>query len=74
MRFQRTFNDFLISYVGGKVAQATETSIWQGSTATNGQFGGFLPALSASAAAGGAGAVVKLSSAIWFYHFSKRID
>jgi len=53
----KNFNDFLISYVGGKVAEATETSIWQGSTATNGQFGGFQTAFSASIAAGGAGAV-----------------
>ena len=52
------FNDYLISYVGGKVAEATETSIWQGSAAVNGEFRGFLPALSGSAAAGGAGAVV----------------
>jgi hypothetical protein len=55
----KDFNDFLISYVGGQVAQATETSIWAGVGATNGQFAGFLPALSASAAAGGTGAVVK---------------
>ena len=46
-----SFNDYLISYVGGQVAQATEISIWQGNTATNGQFGGFGPALSASIAA-----------------------
>lgn len=46
-----SFNDYLISYVGGQVAQATEISIWQGVTATNGQFGGFGPALSASVAA-----------------------
>lgn len=58
----KDFNDFLISYVGGKVAEATEISIWQGSAATNGQFAGFIPALSASAAAGGAGAVVKSSA------------
>ena len=44
------FNDFLISYVGGQVAQATEQSIWQGVEATNGQFGGFGPAFSASVA------------------------
>jgi hypothetical protein len=37
----KSFTDYLISYVGGKVAEATETSIWQGATATNGQFGGF---------------------------------
>jgi hypothetical protein len=53
------FTDFLVSYVGGKVAEATEESIWQGTAATNGQFAGLLPALSASAAAGGAGAVIK---------------
>ena len=53
------FTDFLISYVGGKVAEATEISIWQGNSATNGQFAGLLPALSASAAAGGATAVIK---------------
>ena len=54
-----SFNDYLISYVGGKVAEATEISIWTGVGATNGQFAGLLPALSASAAAGGADAVVK---------------
>ena len=53
----KNFNDFLISYVGGKVAEVTEQSIWQGSTATNGQFGGFQTAFSASIAAGGATAV-----------------
>jgi hypothetical protein len=45
----RNFNDYLVSYVGGKVAEATETSIWQG-TATNGSFPGFESAFSASAA------------------------
>ena len=58
----KNFNDYLISYVGGKVAEATETSIWQGAAATNGQFGGFQTALSASIAAGGAGAVVSAKS------------
>ena len=47
----KNFNDFLISYVGGKVAEATETAIWQGTTA-NGSFPGFQAALSASVAAG----------------------
>jgi len=56
------FNDYLISYVGGFVAQATEQSIWSGVTATNGQFGGFQPAFSASIAAGGAGAVIAAGS------------
>jgi hypothetical protein len=58
----KNFNDYLISYVGGIVAQATEISIWQGVTATNGQFGGFGPALSASVAAGGATAVLPAKS------------
>jgi hypothetical protein len=53
----KNFNDFLVSYVGGKVAEATETAIWQG-TASNGSFLGFQSALSASIAAGGAGAVL----------------
>jgi hypothetical protein len=54
----RNFNDYLISYVGGKVAEATEKSIWQGVASANGQFGGFQNALSASISAGGAGAVI----------------
>ena len=35
-----SFSDFLISHVAAKVAQRTETSIWEGSTATSGQFDG----------------------------------
>ena len=58
----KNFNDYLVSYVGGKVAEATEISIWQGNAATNGQFGGFQSALSASIAAGGAGAVLAAKS------------
>jgi hypothetical protein len=58
----KNFNDYLVSYVGGKVAEATETAIWQGSDSTNGQFGGFQTALSASIAAGGAGAVLAAKS------------
>ena len=54
-----SFNDFLVSYVGGKVAEATETSIWQGVNATNGEFGGFEANISASAAAGGAGDAIQ---------------
>ena len=52
------FTDYLVSYVGGKIAEKTEQDIWGGTAAANGEFKGFLPALSASAAAGGAGAVV----------------
>jgi len=57
----KNFNDYLVSYVGGKVAEATETAIWQGTTA-NGSFPGFQTALSASIAAGGAGAVLPARS------------
>ena len=46
-----SFNDYLISYIGGIVAQNTEISIWQGNNSTNGQFGGFQLQLSASVAA-----------------------
>ena len=56
-----SFTDFLISYVGGKVAEATETSIWQGNSATNGQFSGLYNALSSSVVAGGANAPVTSS-------------
>jgi hypothetical protein len=53
----KSFNDFLVSYVGGKVAEATEQNIWAG-TLTNGSFEGFQTLLSASVAAGGATAVL----------------
>nr|CAB5223324.1 hypothetical protein UFOVP385_29 [uncultured Caudovirales phage] len=56
-----TFNDYLISYVGGKVAEVTEQNIWAG-TNVNGQFAGFQTLLSASVAAGGAGAVLPAKS------------
>jgi hypothetical protein len=55
------FNDFLISYTGGKVAEATEKAIWQG-TNVNGQFLGFETAFSASIAAGGSTAVLAAKS------------
>jgi hypothetical protein len=50
----RNFNDFLVSYVGGKVAEKTEQDIWSGLSTTNGEFGGFETAFSASVASGGA--------------------
>jgi hypothetical protein len=55
------FNDYLISYTGGKVAEATEIAIWQG-TSTNGSFLGFETLFSASVAAGGASAVLAAKS------------
>jgi hypothetical protein len=55
------FNDYLISYTGGKVAEATEIAIWQG-TSTNGSFLGFETLFSASIAAGGASAVLAAKS------------
>lgn len=57
----KDFNDFLISYVGGKVAQATEESIWRGNNSTNGQFGGIYNSLSSSVVAGGVNAPVTSS-------------
>jgi hypothetical protein len=63
----KSFTDYLISYVGGNVAQATETAIWQG-TATNGSFLGFQSILSASVAAStgviAAGTGLELSGSI----------
>jgi hypothetical protein len=53
----KNFNDFLVSYVGGEVAEATEIAIWQG-TLSNGSFPGFQTAFSASIALGGASAVL----------------
>ena len=44
------FTDYLISYVGGVVAQATEESIWRGDNSANGQFGGLYNTITASAA------------------------
>jgi hypothetical protein len=55
------FNDYLISYTGGKVAEATEIAIWRG-TNTNGSFLGFETLFSASIAAGGASAVLPARS------------
>ena len=50
----KNFTDFLVSYVGGKVAEKTEQDIWSGVASTNGEFGGFETAFSASVAVGGA--------------------
>jgi len=36
-----SFQQFLISHMAASVGAANETSIWQGTEATNGQFGGF---------------------------------
>jgi hypothetical protein len=44
------FTDYLISYVGGVVAQATEISIWNGDNSANGQFGGLYRLITGSAA------------------------
>tara|TARA_B110000285_G_scaffold203670_1_gene239956 strand:+ start:1456 stop:2394 length:939 start_codon:yes stop_codon:yes gene_type:complete len=49
-----TFADFLISHVAAKVAQRTETSIWEGATGTNGQFDGLTTLLDADSAHTGA--------------------
>jgi len=56
-----SFTDYLVSYIGGKVAEATEISIWQGNSATNGQFQGIYNELSSSVVAGGVNAPVTSS-------------
>jgi hypothetical protein len=38
-----TFSEFLISHMISSVGAATETSIWQGASGTDGEFGGFTP-------------------------------
>lgn len=58
----KNFNDFLVSYVGGKVAEKTEQDIWSGLATTNGEFGGFETAFSASIAVGGATDVLAAKS------------
>ena len=40
-----SFDDYVISYLGEHIAQATEDSIWSGADATNGEFEGFLTAV-----------------------------
>jgi hypothetical protein len=73
-----SFNDYLISYVGGIVAQATELSIWQGVAATNGQFGGFEVALSASVAAStgviAAGGAAPISGSVTSANVISKLD
>jgi hypothetical protein len=44
-----SFAEFVIAHVAAKVADSTEKSIWNGSTATSGQFDGFLVKLGADA-------------------------
>jgi len=52
----------LKSLSGKVLAEATEESIWEGVNTTNGQFGGFQTAFSASIAAGGSTAVLAAKS------------
>jgi hypothetical protein len=44
-----SFAEFLIAHVAGKVAEKTENNIWEGATATAGEFDGFVPQLTADA-------------------------
>tara|TARA_R100001594_G_scaffold48669_2_gene81498 strand:- start:2 stop:913 length:912 start_codon:yes stop_codon:yes gene_type:complete len=37
-----SFDDYVISYMGELIADATETSIWRGTTGTTGEFNGFM--------------------------------
>ena len=39
-----SFDDYVISYLGEIIGDATEASVWSGADATNGQFEGFLTA------------------------------
>ena len=39
-----SFDDYVISYMGNIIAEATENSIWSGAAATNGEFEGFMTA------------------------------
>ena len=39
-----SFDDYVISYMGNIIAEATENSVWSGTGATNGEFEGFLTA------------------------------
>lgn len=48
-----SFNDYLISYVGGKVAEATEQSIWEGDKTVAGQFDGLYELLKQAVLAAG---------------------
>ena len=48
------FSDYLIGHVAAKVAQRTETSIWEGDTSNNGQFNGLTTLLDADSAHTGA--------------------
>lgn len=56
----KSFTDYLVSYVGGKVAEATEQTIWAGSVSNDGQFNGF-QALAAASIAGGTGVIAATS-------------
>ena len=49
-----SFSDFLIGHVAAKVAQRTETSIWEGDGTTSGQFSGLTTLLDADTAHTGA--------------------
>ena len=48
-----SFSDFLIGHVAAKVAQRTETSIWEGDGTTSGQFSGLTTLLDADTAHAG---------------------
>jgi hypothetical protein len=48
-----SFNDYVISYMGEIIAQATEESIWSGTGATAGEFEGFLTATTGAFAVDG---------------------
>ena len=58
-----SFADFLIGHVAAKVAQKTEQNIWNGTAATDGEFGGFKSLLLADATVTDVGAGAAVTSA-----------
>ena len=48
-----SFDDYVISYMGNIIAEATENSVWSGTGATNGEFEGFLTATTGAFAVDG---------------------
>jgi hypothetical protein len=57
-----SFEDYVISYMGGTIAEGVENSIWNGVTATNGEFTGFLGAAVGYLLSGVDGTVIQSSA------------
>ena len=57
-----SFEDYVISYMGEIIAEATENSIWSGVAANNGEFAGFLGAATGYLLPGVDGTVIQSSA------------